>query len=95
MFVFLNERPRIVYKWTMRQCYLLSKKNGEAVDFFFLENAGELHFILLRRKWGKKSPNTIVTPLQLNYIHVCELEKRTTLLKPKNQQTRILGGGPL
>jgi hypothetical protein len=39
-----------------------------------------LHYIK-KIKMGKKSPNTIVTPLHLNYIRACELEKRTTLLK--------------
>jgi hypothetical protein len=48
------------------------KKLGEGVwrpiSFFFLKNAGELCFIILRRKTGQEPGTTRPTAL-LNYVH--------------------------
>jgi hypothetical protein len=42
---------------------------------FFLENTGELHFIVLRRKRDKIPVTTHTTPQILDYIHTCNKGK--------------------
>ena len=58
-----NLKPYVCFFGTTVFVYIITKLNGVV---FFLENVGELHFIILRRKWDKNPVTTHTTNATLN-----------------------------
>jgi hypothetical protein len=64
------------------------------IKVFFLENAGELRFIIIRRKKGKKSPNTThTTPPKKTKIHTHPETKRLPSYTSSRLQKKNYRGG--